>query len=49
MVIDHNLSFIMDVADHVYVLSNGAVLTDGPPQEISQDERVIDIYLGSRA
>lgn len=49
VVIDHNLSFIMDVADHVYVLSNGAVLTDGPPQEISQDERVIDIYLGSRA
>ena len=49
VVIDHNLSFIMDVADHVYVLANGAVLTDGPPHEISQDERVIDIYLGSRA
>lgn len=49
VVIDHNLSFIMSVADHVYVLAKGAVLVSGSSAEVSRDERVIETYLGSHA
>ena len=48
VVIDHNLSFILSVADYVYVLSDGAVISEGTPEEIARDPNVIEIYLGSR-
>jgi branched-chain amino acid transport system ATP-binding protein len=37
----------MDLADRVVVLESGAVLADGPPDEIRSDQRVIDAYLGA--
>ncbi len=48
VVIDHNLSFILSVADYVYVLADGAVISEGAPREIARDPKVIEIYLGSR-
>jgi branched-chain amino acid transport system ATP-binding protein len=49
LVIDHNLSFILSIADRVYVLAEGAVIAQGPPDEIAHDPRVIEIYLGDGA
>jgi ABC-type branched-subunit amino acid transport system ATPase component len=46
LVIDHNLSFVLGVADHVYVLSAGKVIAEGPPDEVSVDPTVREIYLG---
>jgi branched-chain amino acid transport system ATP-binding protein len=45
-VIEHNMRVIMNLAEHIYCLSNGKMLADGPPEEIQNDRRVIDAYLG---
>ncbi len=48
-VIEHNMPVIMDLAEHIYCLANGRLLADGPPDEIQNDQRVIDAYLGGHA
>lgn len=45
-VIEHNMRVVMDLAQHVYCLSHGELLADGPPERIRRDPRVIDAYLG---
>ena len=45
-VIEHNMPVIMSLADNVYCLANGRLLAHGTPDEIQNDERVIDAYLG---
>jgi ABC-type branched-subunit amino acid transport system ATPase component len=47
VVIDHNLGFILSIADSVYVLAEGAVIAHGPPDAIARDPRVIETYLGN--
>jgi len=46
-VIEHNIRVIMKLAEHVYCLTHGQLLADGPPDEIQTDQRVIDAYLGA--
>jgi branched-chain amino acid transport system ATP-binding protein len=46
LVIEHDMSFIMDVADTIVVLDQGEVLLEGPPEAVRADDRVIDAYLG---
>jgi ABC-type branched-subunit amino acid transport system ATPase component len=38
---------IMDLAEHIYCLAHGHLLAHGPADEIRQDQRVIDAYLGA--
>ena len=45
-VIEHNMPVIMGLAEHIYCLANGQLLAQGPPEEIQNDQRVIDAYLG---
>ncbi len=45
-VIEHNMPVIMNLADNVYCLANGRLLAHGTPDEIQNDERVINAYLG---
>jgi len=47
LVIEHNMSVIMALAEHVYCLAHGESLADDPPDEIRKDRRVIDAYLGA--
>ena len=46
LIVEHDMGFIMDLADTIVVLDRGSVLTSGTPEEIRSDERVIDAYLG---
>lgn len=46
-IIEHNMRVIMGMADTIYCLAHGELLAHGSPQEIQQDERVIDAYLGA--
>jgi branched-chain amino acid transport system permease protein len=48
VLVEHNVSFVMDVADQVFVMELGKVIASGPPNVVRRDERVIDSYLGRR-
>lgn len=47
LIIDHNVSFVMDIADTVYVLDQGRLVAHGDPVAIAADPAVQRIYLGS--
>jgi branched-chain amino acid transport system ATP-binding protein len=47
MVVEHNMSLVMGVADQVIVLDAGSVVASGTPREIQQDKRVIAAYVGA--
>ncbi len=49
LIIEHDMSFIMDLADPIIVLDQGRVLLEGDPETVRTDERVIEAYLGGNA
>jgi branched-chain amino acid transport system ATP-binding protein len=46
-VIEHNMRVIMNLAEKIYCLAHGEMLAQGTPEEIQNDQRVIDAYLGA--
>jgi branched-chain amino acid transport system ATP-binding protein len=46
-VIEHNMRVIMNLAESIYCLAHGEMLAHGPPEELQNDQRVIDAYLGA--
>ena len=46
MVVEHNMSLVMGIADQIVVLDAGRVLAKGPPRAIQTDPRVIEAYMG---
>ncbi len=46
MVVEHNMSLVMNVADQVIVLDAGSIVAAGTPREIQADARVIEAYVG---
>jgi branched-chain amino acid transport system ATP-binding protein len=47
LLIEHNVPFVMEVCDRLVVLNFGEKLCEGSPQEVRNDRRVIEAYLGS--
>jgi branched-chain amino acid transport system ATP-binding protein len=47
VLVDHNMHVVGSLADRVTVLQSGAVLAEGPYDEVRADERVITAYLGT--
>jgi branched-chain amino acid transport system ATP-binding protein len=49
LLIEHDMEFVMELADPVVVLDQGSVLTQGSPEAVRADDRVVEAYLGGGA
>lgn len=46
LLIGHEMELVMDVCDPIIVLDRGKVLTEGTPEQVRGDKRVLEVYLG---
>jgi len=48
LLIDHDLPFVLNLCERLYVLDAGRVIAEGTPQEIQDNQKVKEAYLGTR-
>jgi urea transport system ATP-binding protein len=46
VVVEHDMTFVRDLGVKVTCLHDGTVLAEGTIDEVSQNERVVEVYLG---
>lgn len=48
IIIEHLLDILIDVSDRMMILNNGELLYLGDPEKVTEDRRVVDVYLGGK-
>jgi ABC-type branched-subunit amino acid transport system ATPase component len=46
LIIEHNMEVLMELADRLYFMAEGRVVTEGPPRAIQRSEEVLSLYYG---
>jgi branched-chain amino acid transport system ATP-binding protein len=49
LMIEHVMQAVMSLAGHVFVLAEGSIIAEGSPQQIAENARVVEAYLGHGA
>ncbi|MEO6880440.1 MAG: ABC transporter ATP-binding protein [Mycobacteriaceae bacterium] len=44
--VEHDMDVIRDISDWVVVMAQGSIIAEGPPEELSSNQAVVDAYLG---
>jgi branched-chain amino acid transport system ATP-binding protein len=47
LLVEHNMSLVMDLVEQVTVLDHGQIISEGPPLQVQRDPEVIKVYLGT--
>jgi ABC-type branched-subunit amino acid transport system ATPase component len=45
--VEHDMDMVRDISDWVIVMAQGRIISEGPPEAVMGDQRVIDAYLGA--
>lgn len=48
LVVEHDLPRVMRLAQQVFVMDRGAIISTGTPEDVTNDQKVIDAYIGKR-
>jgi len=49
LLVEHDMSVVMTISDHILVVNFGKKIAEGLPQEISENQEVIQAYLGTKS